>query len=114
MAHLSTIAAGSFERDPVVISLSDEAKGLIRKYEKGLKERLLADKFKPRYSSVNDILIKKFHLTDVENLEFPDFRNKTDFITEGVRGNIQKSDGNILGYEEGDKLIEEAINLEIP
>jgi hypothetical protein len=114
MAHLSTTAAGGFDKNPVIISLSDDAKELIEKFEKGLKDRLLSDKFKPKYSSVDDILVKKFHLTDIENLDFPDYKDKTEFISNGVRGNLQKIDGNVLNYFDGEVIINEAINTDIP
>jgi hypothetical protein len=114
MPYAPNISAGGFNKNPAIVSLSDDARELIKKFEKELKERLLSDKFKSKYSSVDDILIKKFHLTDIKNLDFPDYSNKTEFITNGVRGNLQKIDGNVLNYSDGEVIINEAININIP
>jgi hypothetical protein len=97
-----------------VVGLSDNAKKLINEFEAKLKGKLLASHSQPIYTSVDDILVRKYHLKDIDNLDFPDYRYKTEFITKGVRGNLQKSEGNVLNYEEGEKIIKEAMEVNIP
>lgn len=114
MSYLTTVLAEEVNKKPSIVSLSKSAKDLIEKFESKLKENLLSDKFKSSYNSIDDILIKKYHLSDIGNLDLPDYRKKTEFISKGVRGNVQKSNGNVLSYADGEKLIEEAIKEDIP
>jgi hypothetical protein len=113
MEHLSAIAAGGFEKNLAIVSLSDNARELIEKYKEGLKERLLSDKFKSNYATIDDILTQKYHL-DIDQLKVPSYENKTEFIVKGVRGNVQKANGNILTYREAEDIISDAVEEELP
>lgn len=114
MSNLSYKMGAEYNKKPAIVGLSEDAKGLIERFERNLKHRLLDEKFRPKYSSIKDILIKKFHLSDLDNLDFPDYKEKSLFITNGVRGNLQKIDGNVLSYSDGEDIINEAINIKIP
>jgi hypothetical protein len=97
-----------------ITGISTQAKALIEKFEAILSNNLKADKFVSAYNSIDDILIKKYKLTDIDNMDFPDFSNKTEFITKAVRGNISKAEGKILTYKEGEEIIEKGLNDEMP
>ncbi len=101
------------EKTPT-IGVSSDAQELINKFEKKLKETLLSKKFQSPYHSIDDILVKKYHLKDIEKIESPDFRCKTEFISKGVRGNLQKAEGNVLSYLEGESIINKALSEELP
>ncbi|MEP6948311.1 MAG: hypothetical protein ABI863_03505 [Ginsengibacter sp.] len=92
--------------------ISAGAKELIKNFEEKLYERLKALKSARSYGSLDDILVSKYRLTNLEKI--PGFENKTEFITKGVRGNISKAEGKILTYKEADELIQKAANEELP
>jgi len=100
--------------DKPITGISMQAKALIEKFELTLSNNLKTDKFVSDYNSIDDILIKKYKLTDIDNMDFPDFSNKTEFITKGVRGNISKAEGKILTYKEGEEIIEKGLTIELP
>lgn len=97
-----------------VSGINDRAKELIDRFEKDLLNNLQAEKFTSPYSSIDDILIHKYHLTDIDTMDFPDLSAKTEFIAKGVRGNIQKAEGNILTYEEAAAMVDKSLNEEMP
>lgn len=102
------------EGEITIVALSDDAKKLIEKHEQRLKERLSSDKFKPRYDSIDAILTEKYHLTDIRNLGFPDYRNRTKFIkSDGFGGELQYVD-NMLSYSDCEAIINEGLNIIIP
>jgi hypothetical protein len=91
-----------------------QAKALIEQFETTLSNSLKEDVFASTYSSIDDILIRKFHLSDIDRMDFPDFSHKTEFIPKGVRGNIQKAEGKILTYKEADDIVDMGLNEEMP
>ncbi len=97
-----------------VVAIKSELRDLISKFEDKLRASLLPDQLRSGYTSIDDLLIKKYHISGIDKLDFPDFRHKTEFITDGVRGNVQKISGNVLSYQDGDNIIDEAINEDIP
>jgi hypothetical protein len=94
--------------------INTQAKELIEKFEANLLSNLKADLFNSTYQSIDDILVQKYHLTDITNMDFPDFSTKTEFIPKGVRGNIQKAEGKILTYQEADEIVGKGLNEEMP
>ena len=114
MKVISNILPDSSGQHISIVGVSNAAKRLIEKFEEKLKGRILIENDFPSYSSIDDILIKKYHKKDIDKLELPDFRDKTEFIAKGVRGNLQKCDGNVLSYADGEKIINEGIEEEIP
>ncbi len=100
--------------EAVLFSLSDSAKKLIENYDIGLKERLSSEKFRPVYSTIDDILINKYHLENIDKIEPPDLSDKSEFLHDDVRGNFQKASGNILNYRQADLIVFNAINKELP
>ena len=96
------------------ISVVAEAQKLVEVFEKKLQQNLQTDKFMSSYNSLDDILVTKYHLRNIENIDSPDYRNKTEFITKNVRGNLQKAEGNILSYKEAEGIVEKAIDEELP
>jgi hypothetical protein len=94
--------------------INAQAKDLIEQFAATLSNKLRADVFATTYSSIDDILIQKFHLSDIDKMDFPDFSRKTEFIPKGVRGNIQKAEGKILTYKEADDIVGKGLNEEMP
>jgi hypothetical protein len=92
--------------------ISSAVKELIKGFEEKLSARLRASKFTSSYTSLDDILISKYKVRDLERI--PGFENKTEFITKGVRGNIKKAEGKILTYRDADELIQKAVDEELP
>jgi len=111
MKTLSTTGSGTF-----FVHISDEAKNLIEKYDYALKEKLSTKEFRPDYGSVYDILTKKYNKSDAEiaKNEGIDYNDKTEFITDGVKGNLQKAKGNVLSIKEGKNIIMEAEEDDLP
>ena len=91
-----------------------EVKTLIEEFEKALREKLSSEQFKNPYTSIDDILKRKYNVQDVDNIIEPDYKNKTEFISKGVRGNFQKANGNVLSYGEAECIISDAIEEELP
>lgn len=108
MAQIATTKTNS------LTGISSQAKALIEKFEETLSNNLKEDKFVSEYNSIDDILIKKYKLNDLDNMDFPDFSKKTEFITKGVRGSISKAEGKILTYKEAEEIIEKGLNEEMP
>lgn len=94
--------------------ISEAAKTLIEKFENRLLLSLKTDRFRGSYKSIDDILAVKYKLRDIENMDFPRFEKKSEFITRSVRGNIQKAEGKILTYQEADEIVHKALNEELP
>jgi hypothetical protein len=94
--------------------LNDDAKRLIEKFENELQQKLNIETFRSTYSSIDDILETKYKLKNIDDIEAPNYACKTEFITKGVRGNLQKANGNVLTYEDADDIIEDAIDEELP
>jgi hypothetical protein len=114
MAFLSTIFSRQVGSTPPPASVSHDAKALVEQYNAALRIRLQAEKFKPHYHSIDEILTEKFHLQDIDNIEGPSYVGKTGFISKGVRGNFQKASGNVLTYAEADEIISDAIEEDLP
>jgi hypothetical protein len=98
----------------LVNAIKAEAKSLIEDFEKDLHDRLSSDMFKSTYQSIDDILITKYNLRNIDRIETPNYADKTEFITKGVRGNVQKANGNILTYNEAESIILDATEEELP
>ena len=96
------------------LKLQSDIENMIAKFEKKLSTNLDSLKFKDKYNSIDDILEKKFNIENIDEKEFPDFKDKLEFVVTAVRGNIQKAKGNILSYTEADKIIETALTEELP
>ena len=62
------------------------------------------------YNSVTEVLENKYGKQNVDQMDFPDFRNKTVFLDK--KGN-DISD-SVLTYAQADSIIDDAINTEIP
>ncbi len=90
-----------------------QANSLVQKFKEKLATSIQKVISESPYKSIDDVLEKKYNLTNIESMDFPSFKEKTEFITKSVRGNIQKADGNILSYPEAEKLIENALNEEL-
>ncbi len=97
-----------------MIGLNDQARALIDQFEANLLSNLQANFFASTYSSLDDILINKYHLSGIDKMDFPDFSHKTEFISKGVRGNIQKAEGKILTYKEAEEIMYKGIQEEMP
>jgi hypothetical protein len=97
-----------------VTGITDQSKALIARFEASLASKLKAKMFSSEYNSLDEILTKKYNLSDLVNMDFPDFQNKTEFIVKAVRGNIAKAEGKILSYAEGETIIEKGLNTEMP
>jgi len=95
-------------------SISPAANALIEKFENTVTENLKSDKFARLYDSFEDILERKYHLKNLDEMDFPDFKNKTEFIVKGVRGNISKAEGKLLTYKEANEIIETGLNIVLP
>ena len=97
-----------------MLGISSQAKALIQRFEEAVSNNLKAEKFASPYNSIDDILSKKYKLSNLDNMDFPDFGHKSEFITKSVRGNISKAEGKILTYKEADEIIEKGLNEDLP
>lgn len=97
-----------------VAGIDARAKKLIEQFETTLSNKLKEGAFASTYNSIDDILIRKFHLSDIDKMDFPDFFQKTAFISKGVRGNLQKAEGKILTYKEANDRVGKSLNEEMP
>lgn len=98
----------------LVNSINPEAKSLIDEFQRDFRARLSDEKFTINYKSIDDILELKYHKTDIEKIKEPDYSKKTEFLPDGVRGNLQKAKGNVLSYDEADEIISGAEEEELP
>lgn len=114
MTHFATIANQGSEKKTSIVGVSSDARYLIEEFERKLKDNLSSEKFRVPYSSIDDILTKKYHLENIETIEAPDFACKTEFLSKGVRGNLQKAEGNVLTYSEGESIINKGLTEELP
>ena len=98
-------------------SLSDisaAAQALIDKFENALSSNLKQQRFISPYRSIDDILIRKYHLSSLDKIDFPDLTGKTEFITHSIRGNLSKAEGKILTYEEANDIVDKALTEALP
>lgn len=93
------------------VQISPEAKSLISQFNSGLKEKLDNLKLKPVWTSITDLLLKKYNIIDTDRAYLAiDFRNKTVFLDQ--RGN--EIIGSILSYQQSEMIIDMALNEELP
>ncbi|MBO9572980.1 MAG: hypothetical protein J7497_12360 [Chitinophagaceae bacterium] len=94
--------------------ITDDARSLIDRFNSAVKQNLQQKKFLNPYTSIDDILILKYNLKDIDKLDFPDYCLKTGFITTSIRGNLSKADGRILTYSEARQIIDKAFTEVLP
>ena len=114
MFNYSFIPNSGNTNEPEIISLNNDAKKLIDDYTIRLKNRQSEIRSRAKYGSIKEILIKKYHVENIDSFEVQDFSNQTKFNFECVRGNVEKINGNIVNYLEGQQIVDEASTIEIP
>ncbi|MBP6904573.1 MAG: hypothetical protein KBB91_00765 [Candidatus Pacebacteria bacterium] len=62
------------------------------------------------YSSIDDILVRKYGIKNIASADFPDWRNKTIYLDK--RGN--DISGTVLSYAEADRIIEAGLYEPLP
>ncbi|MES2328139.1 MAG: hypothetical protein V4539_00965 [Bacteroidota bacterium] len=101
-------------KEETTSGISAGTRTLMDKLEQARTVKLAQADFMGKYNSIDDVLEKKYHLSNIESMDFPDLSRKTEFIVRGVRGNLSKAEGKVLTYSDADRIVEKGMEADLP